>query len=238
MTPSPRSRARAGLLRRVHPGWARTSATVLPYAEAWADGNDLALAGQGPLWVALGDSTGQGIGASRHDQGYVGALLAWLNQRSDEEWRVVNLSRSGARAADVLATQVLALEELAQAGRAPPGSAPVALVTLAVGANDVVRRTPLPRLEATLAALFDRLPPGSVVATLPQGLGRRRPPLVNHFIRERARESGLRVADVWVRTGPPWSGKFAADGFHPNDTGYQDWAAAFADALDRPEPGA
>ncbi|MGH9282536.1 MAG: SGNH/GDSL hydrolase family protein, partial [Acidimicrobiales bacterium] len=194
---------------------------------AWAAANALARAGRGPLWVALGDSTGQGIGAATYDQGYVGGLLLWLTDRSRQPWRVVNLSRSGARAADVLAEQVPALEEVA-------GVARPALVSLAVGANDMARRTPLSRLLPTLDALFDRLPVPAVVATLPQGLGRRRPPVVNAFIRERAPAGGHRVADVWARTGPPWSGKFSADGFHPNEVGYQDWVAAFVEAIGEP----
>jgi len=32
-------------------------------------------------------------------------------------------------------------------------------------------------------------------------------------------------------TGPPWQGKYAADDFHPNDTGYGEWCAAFAEAI-------
>lgn len=78
--------------------------------------------------------------------------------------------------------------------------------------------------------MLDQLPEGSVVATLPQGLGRR-PAEVNRTLCRLAEERGLLVADVWSRTGPPWPGKFAADGFHPNDTGHLDWAAAFIDAL-------
>lgn len=214
------------LLRRVHPGYARTSAMVLPYAEAWSAANETAREGAGPLWAVLGDSTAQGIGASRYDRGYVGGVLAWLIERSGQPWRVVNLSRSGARAADVLAEQLPAMESL---------SPPPALVTLSVGANDMLRRTPLARLEARLGAILDRLPPGAVVATLPQGLGRSRPVEVNeHLVREAARRS-LVVADLWGHTGPPWTGKFAPDGFHPNDSGYERWAAALIDALaDRP----
>lgn len=214
------------LLRRVHRGYAHTSAMVVPYAEEWEAANLRARAGVGPLWVALGDSTGQGIGAPAHDQGYVGGLLAWLVERSGRPWRVVNLSRSGARAADVLATQVPALGELAPLEPA--------LVTLAVGANDMLRRTPMAAVEGALGTVLGHLPVGSVVATLPQGLGRRRPPLVNQFIRRRAADLGLRVADVWSRTGPPWSGQFAADGFHPNEVGYRHWVDAFTDALGRP----
>lgn len=39
------------------------------------------------------------------------------------------------------------------------------------------------------------------------------------------------MADLWATTGPPYRGKFASDGFHPNARGYRDWADAFAEAL-------
>ena len=195
---------------------------VLPYAEAWSADNEGARSAQGRLWVVLGDSTAQGIGASTHRHGYVDGVLAWLGQQTGEAWRVVNLSRSGARAADVLAEQLPALAALDERP---------ALVTLAVGANDILRRTPLPRLEATLTAILDRLPAGSVVANLPQGLGRGRPPAVNGLLTQLAAHRGFAVADLWSRTGPPWAGKFAADGFHPNDAGYREWTTAFTDAL-------
>ena len=46
--------------------------------------------------------------------------------------------------------------------------------------------------------------------------------------------AGLLVADVWTHTGPPWSRKLAADHFHPNEHGYEDWTAAFAEVLGLP----
>ena len=40
----------------------------------------------------------------------------------------------------------------------------------------------------------------------------------------------LRLADLWAHTGPPCKGLYA-DGFHPNDKGYRQWADAVAEAL-------
>ena len=51
------------------------------------------------------------------------------------------------------------------------------------------------------------------------------------IIRADAPGAGLRIADAWMYTGPPWQGKYASDDFHPNDTGYRDWCAAFAEAI-------
>ena len=210
------------LARVVLPGLRRVHAQVARYAAEWEDANRQALAGAGPLWAVLGDSTAQGIGAPSWDEGYVGQLRRALDDGSERLWRVVNLSRSGARALDVLDRQLPALEAL------DPGPD---LVTCAIGANDIVRRIPLPQLEEQLRRIVARLPERAVIATLPQGLNPARTEAANRVIREAAPAAGLLVADVWARTGPPWRGKFASDGFHPGALGYADWAAAFAEVL-------
>lgn len=211
------------IVRTVVPGVRRVHAQVRPYAKAWDEANQIALATAGPLWAVLGDSTAQGIGAPSYEQGYVGQLRALLDAQRGEEgrWRVLNFSRSGARAADVLGAQLPRLEGL---------EVPVSLVTCAIGANDLIP-TPTAVLVAQLREIIARLPQGAVIATLPQGLRPPRAEVANAMIWEAAPAAGLRVADVWSRTGPPWRGKFAADGFHPGALGYADWAAAFAQAL-------
>lgn len=208
--------------RALLPGVRQVHGQVARYAARWEEANALALAGRGPLWVVLGDSTAQGIGAPAWDEGYIGQLRQALDAGSERPWRVVNLSRSGARTDDVLDRQLPALHAL---------SVPPDLVTCAIGANDIVRRAPVPTLEARLRAILARLPRGSIVATVPQGLNAARTAAANGLIREEAPAAGMLVADVWARTGPPWHGKLAADGFHPGALGYADWAAAFADVL-------
>jgi lysophospholipase L1-like esterase len=211
------------LARAVLPGVRQVHAQVAPYARLWDEANAAALAAHGPLWVVLGDSTAQGIGAPSYDRGYVGQLRQLLDeQRGDSgRWRVLNWSRSGARVADVLTTQLPRLEAI---------EVEPALVTCAIGANDVYR-TPLERLLGGLREVIRRLPEGAVIATLPQGLRPQKAMAANDLIRTEAPVAGLRVADVWARTGPPWRGKFASDNFHPGALGYADWAAAFAEAL-------
>jgi len=208
--------------RAVHPGLRKVHAQVAAFAEVWEEANALTLAGIGPLWVVLGDSTAQGIGAPGYEQGYVGQLRHMLERRSGEPWRVLNLSRSGARAANVVEAQLPRLEALEVRPE---------LVTCAIGANDLVARTPPERLNSDLRTILARLPEGAVIATVPQGLRPTRAAEVNDIIRGEAPAAGLRVADVWAHTGPPWRGKFSADGFHPGALGYADWARAFAEAL-------
>ena len=99
-----------------------------------------------------------------------------------------------------------------------------------MGANDIYK-TPLDQLTAEMRRLIGALPAGAVLATIPQGLRPRKASAVNDVIRTEAPPAGLRVADVWARTGRPWRGKFAQDNFHPSVAGYADWAAAFAQVL-------
>jgi lysophospholipase L1-like esterase len=211
------------LVRGAIPGLRRVHAQVPVYAKAWDDANELALAATGPLWVVLGDSTAQGIGAPSPDQGYVGQVHRMLEESSGQAWRVLNLSKSGGRVVDVLASQLPRLDAL---------DVVPDLVTCAIGSNDVIRRTPLPDLDRDLREIIGRLPPGSVVATLPAGLSRARVDAIDAVIRSAAAAHGLRVADVGAHTGPPWEGKYAEDRFHPGALGYADWAAAFAEALE------
>lgn len=68
------------LLARL-PSVARTARQVERYAEAWEASNARALAAEGPLWVVLGDSAAQGVGASSYDRGWVGLVLPRLPAR-------------------------------------------------------------------------------------------------------------------------------------------------------------
>jgi lysophospholipase L1-like esterase len=42
---------------------------------------------------------------------------------------------------------------------------------------------------------------------------------------------GEPVAELSTHFVPPWTGKFAADRFHPSDTGYRDWTDALLSVL-------
>jgi lysophospholipase L1-like esterase len=208
------------LMRTLRPGVAATLRLGSEYRRYWEESNERARQADGPLWVAVGDSTAQGIGASAPDRGYVGQLLVRLQAEQRRPWRVVNLSVTGARVADVVREQVPCINEVGEPE----------LVTCAAGANDVIRFG-FRRVVEALRELIHVLPPDAVLATIPQGLLPSRTRELNQIIRADAPAAGLRIADAWAHTGPPWQGKYAADDFHPNDTGYGEWCAAFAEAI-------
>ncbi len=208
-------RARA-LLRRI-PAFRRSYQEVEDYAVAWAEHNARTRTGQGPLWVVLGDSAAQGVGASSYDRGWVGLV----HQQVLTDHRLLNLSQSGARTRDVVDLQWPEAR-----------AASTALVTVVVGGNDAVH-TPLAAWLRDIDDLTAALPPGAVVATVSRGLFEGKTRRANDRLRTRAAERGLRVADIWAVTGPPYRGRYA-DGFHPNDRGYVPWADAVAAALAPP----
>ena len=208
------------LMRTVRPGLAATLGLESEYRRYWEESNERARRTDGPLWVAVGDSTAQGIGASAPDRGYVGQLLVRLRDEQHRPWRVVNLSATGARVADVAREQIPRINDADEPE----------LVTCAAGANDVIRFG-FRRVADALRALMRALPPRAVIATIPQGLLPGRTRELNDIIRGEAPAAGLRIADAWSHTGSPWQGKYAADDFHPNDTGYGEWCAAFAEAI-------
>ncbi len=199
--------------------FARSYAQVDQYAAEWQAHNVGALQEDGPLWLVLGDSAAQAVGASSRAAGYVGLVLDRLSA-DGTAWRVVNLSRSGARTRDVVDVQLPAARDL------QPD-----LVTAVVGGNDAVG-TSLGEWISDLDRLVAALPRRAVVATVPRGVMERKTRRANAHLADVAPQHGLVVADLWSRTGPPYRGLYA-DGFHPNDKGYLPWADGVHEAVRR-----
>jgi lysophospholipase L1-like esterase len=214
------SRRRPGwfvrLSARLSPGVRKVQAEIGPYARAWEEANAATLSAAGPLWVALGDSMSQGIGASRFDCGWVSQLQVLLDH-AGSPYRVLNLSVYGARVDDVLTRQLPAMRELA----AEPD-----LATVLIGSNDMVSRKHRRDLLTNYRQLLQELPSGSVIASPfgNFGLGKQ----INALIAEEAADRGLKVLNNRDEASlASWRGKLAEDHFHPNDRGYTSLAEDF-----------
>lgn len=229
MTSLPQARRVRASLRRVKAGGERFLGGMLPGATArrlqakafedeWAAANLEARHATGPLWVVLGDATGQGVGATTREAGYVGVVHEVLRRRA--AWRVVNLSRSGAAVTDVVSRQLPELAELTE--HDPP-----ALVTCVIGADDVVRR--VGGLDVALRSMLPALPRGAIVATVP--LRGESAEQTNRVIREEAVRHGLRLADLGAVVGAGNRGAV-----HLNDVGHAAWARVLVQAIDNPAP--
>lgn len=176
----------------------------------------------GLLYVALGDSTAQGVGASRPERGYVGLLADRMREASGRPVMVINLSVTGAKVQDVLDTQIPALRRL------HPD-----VVTVAIGANDV-RSFDAGRFASRMDQLAAQLPPGTFLADVPWFMAGAWEGNAERAGADVARESAARglvlvpLHHALARRG--WASMltdFAPDWFHPNDRGYRAWAASF-----------
>ena len=211
-------------LRRRQARWRVALAERIPvHSKFWrerkAETGDL-------LYVAIGDSAAQGIGASRPAHSYVGFIAKALRAHTDQTVRVVNLAVSGSTIRMAIDAQLPALAKL------EPD-----ILTVCIGANDMAAFEPT-RFERELAELMDALPGHAIVADLPTFYflpTERKVRAANAILRRLAADRGLTVVPLHARTRRYglWgvSTQFAGDLFHPNDRGYQVWAATFNPAV-------
>lgn len=209
---NPRRPTVAGRALKLIPGVRRVASTTRPYAAWWRERNlDALRSDAGPLWVVLGDSMSQGIGASAVERGWV-PRVAHAMRADGVPLRVLNLSFSGARTADVLDRQLPALQ---RTGAVPD------VLSVMIGSNDLVRRSLREALPGHYAALLSELPEGTLVATWPGGGLSAFAPLV---------QATRGVVPVPLRFT---KGAVAADRYHPNDQAYEGLAEQFLPALRR-----
>ncbi|HEV2912651.1 MAG TPA: SGNH/GDSL hydrolase family protein [Pyrinomonadaceae bacterium] len=181
------------------------------------------------VYVALGDSTGAGVGA-RHG-GYVARLFERIKHERPAS-RLINLCVSGATTDDVLLEQV-----------EPGAAARPTLLTLGIGINDAGRGVSVERFARNYEEIIKRiraktnapivvtnLPDVSLAPVVPvfmRNEARRRIELYNERIAEIARRYKLLVVDAYTETReviPEHPEFFSEDGFHPSDVGYEYWA--------------
>jgi len=184
----------------------------------------------GPIvYVALGDSTGAGVGA--REGGYVARLFKRLVARRPGS-RLTNLCVSGATTADLLRDQL-------ERGVAMNPD----LVTVGIGINDIGHGLTLEQFsknyEEILSTLREKTRAQIVVTNIPDVSSAPRIPgsLRSQYQQEIMRYSrrleeiagrhGATVFDVYTITHEQLASHpeyFSADGFHPSDDGYELWA--------------
>jgi len=185
----------------------------------------------GPIvYVALGDSTGAGVGA-RDGGGYVARLFKRLEERRPES-KLSNLCVSGATTADLVRGQ------LERSVALNPD-----LVTIGIGINDIGHGLTLDQFsknfDEILSTLKDKTHATIVVTNLPDISSAPRIPnsmrsqyqrQIDEFckrLEEIANKYGVTIFDIYTITKeelPSHPEYFSADGFHPSDEGYELWA--------------
>ncbi len=184
----------------------------------------------GPVnYVALGDSTGAGVGA--REGGYVARLFKRIvAQRPGST--LTNLCVSGATTADVLRNQLQKAD-----------GEDVNFITLGIGINDVGHGFSGGQFSKNYEEILSRLRKNTkatiVVTNIPDISSAPRIPEIirgeyqrmivefNRRLEEIAARHGVIVFDVHTTTReqlPAHPEFFSADGFHPSDAGYEFWA--------------
>ena len=178
------------------------------------------------LYVAIGDSAAQGIGASAPNRGYVGILADHIRKTTGRTVQVINLSVSGAT------VELAVRDQLPRLLMLKPD-----IVTVAIGANNIALWE-AEVFEAGIRKLFSAIPDHALVADLPSFRfphNERKVAVANRILRGVAAEYGLPVVPLHAITKRQgWRSiatQFANDFFHPNDRGYRVWADAFLPAL-------
>jgi lysophospholipase L1-like esterase len=207
--------------------------TVIRGADARAETRMLpAPSTPGVVYVALGDSTVQGIGATSADTTYPGIITARLRGIYPDA-RLENFGVAGAVAHDVASGQ------LERAVALQP-----ALVTLSVGPNDVtgsfsaddyarsidtIFRTLAERTSAVV--VVNLLPDLALTPRYAKSPQRkkivRRALEVNAILKRAAAVWNAQLVDLHDASRREVSGHpelFASDGYHPSDAGYARWA--------------
>ncbi len=184
----------------------------------------------GPItYVALGDSTGVGVGA--HGGGYVSRLVNRLKPLRPNS-KLVNLCFSGATTEDVVRSQ------LNEGVSEVPD-----LITLGIGINDIGHGISLSQFaknyEEILNTLKSKTAAVIVVTNIPDiSTAPRIPVAVRNEYQQRivrfnetletiASAHGVLLVDIHSLTReklPSHPEFFSADGFHPSDQGYELWA--------------
>ena len=184
----------------------------------------------GPIvYVALGDSTGAGVGA--REGGYVVRLFNRLAERRPGS-KLTNLCVSGATTEDLVRGQ------LERGVDMNPD-----LVTVGIGINDIGHGLTIDQFarnyEKILSTLKEKTHAQIVVTNIPDISSAPRIPgpmrsqyqqLINKFnerLAEITTRQGVTVFDMYTISKdklPSHPEYFSSDGFHPSDEGYEMWA--------------
>jgi len=208
---------------RLFKGVRTVESTRQPVADWWEAANRAALSADGPLWLVLGDSASQGLGASSPEAGYVTRVRELLDQATGEQWRVVNLSITGAKIADVVERQLPVAEAL---GLEPD------LVTSLIGANDLLSPWGIDEAREDAERLTAALPPGTLQSSMVAGRpSRPKANAINAVLQAAVDTDRLTLFQAW--DWPSLRGVWAEDRFHPNDLGYHHITEAVWQAVER-----
>ncbi|HUD43991.1 MAG TPA: GDSL-type esterase/lipase family protein [Patescibacteria group bacterium] len=182
------------------------------------------------IYVALGDSTVEGIGASSPEKTYAGLIHKHL-LTIKKQTQFYNLGQAFAT------TQVVIHLQLSKALSLKPD-----LITISVGPNDLREKTSAKifryqlrtllttiKKQTSAEIIINTIPDFSMSKAIPRWqrtLSRVLIPRMNKIIKEEAKEVNAVVVDLYSASKIYWGNPdiISEDGFHPSDLGYTIWA--------------
>lgn len=187
-------------------------------------------------YIAAGDSTAVGVGASSVEKTYSYKLAVALSEKNTVEYK--NIAVAGSKTQDILDNQVNEIIKF------NPG-----IVTISVGANDATHlnseKTILSNLRKTLDTLKQNTKAQIYLTNIPSfkkaeilpwffiDLIEYRSSYINKKILnlEDERVKIVNIHEFGWSNFPDLRKTFAADKFHPNDIGYENWFQAFLEKI-------
>lgn len=181
------------------------------------------------VYVAMGDSTIEGVGASRPERHFTSLIFEFLKLKQ-KDVTYHNLGRAGWKVSNVIHDQLNPAIEL------KPN-----LIVLSVGANDVMQRRSLKKFDQEYKELLEKLsltgalivinniPDLSLAPVIPKYIHPYciiQVPRYNKIIEKYAKEYGCLLVDLYAqsRLYRGYAEFISSDGLHPSDAGYALWA--------------
>lgn len=190
------------------------------------------------VYVALGDSTVEGIGASDFSRTYPFLVYRALKQYR-RNVQFFNLGKAGAQTNDLIT------EQLQQTIDLKPD-----IVTISIGANDIFKRKGTKHFAHNLSIIIERIKNETeatiVISSIPDFAATRAIPKVlkqycsiqgkrfNKIIAKFAEDKRVVFVDFHLHTslmGNRYPEIISSDGLHPSDIGYALWAQAIISSL-------
>ncbi len=199
--------------------------TIVQHDQKFGNGDEL-------KYIAAGDSTAVGVGASSVEHSYPYLIAQDLSSSHTVEYK--NVGVTGAKTSDVINNQ------LSQIIKFQPD-----IITLSIGGNDVTHlRNPndtVSNLKTIINTLTEQTRARIYITNIPivekapllpyvyRKFLQQRLIKINHQMAELENDR-VRIIDIhefgW-KNYPDIKSTFAEDQFHPNDVGYRNWADAF-----------
>lgn len=190
------------------------------------------------VYVALGDSTVEGVGASNKNKSYPSLIHNFI-KADHSATKFYNFGQRGATTSDVIHNQ------LEQTLALKPD-----LITISIGANDIFHAARVKTFEKRINYILQTLvqntqaiivittiPDFSLVSAFPKVFRKYcelRSRIFNTVIKDSVHDSGVILVDLYSQVkafGRSHPDLIASDGLHPSDVGYLFWAETITSKL-------